>query len=184
MPILTVVAGPNGSGKSTLTRQMTLETPGPILDPDAIARELNPADPSTVAIAAGREMLKRVSEALDRKESFSVETTLSSRSSIDLIVEAKSRGFEVHLLFVALDTPELNIARVRMRASLGGHFIPDIDVRRRYARSLANLPAAIRAADVAKLYDNTEHAAHRLVLVAKAGEIVWRAELLPNWLKL
>jgi predicted ABC-type ATPase len=55
MPTLTVVAGANGSGKSTLTKLSANNTP--LIDPDAIAREIDPADPSSAAIAAGRQAL-------------------------------------------------------------------------------------------------------------------------------
>ncbi len=181
MPILTVVAGPNGSGKSTITQRLSFEGRDRLLDPDAIARGLNPSNPSAAAIAAGREALRRIAEYLDRRVSFAVETTLSSARNIDLIHTAKSLGYETHLAFVGLDSPDRCIARVRNRASRGGHFVPDADVRRRYARSMANVADALRLADTADVYDNSADG-HRLVLVSKAGVIVWRAAPLPQWI--
>ena len=68
--------------------------------------------------------------------SFVVETTLSSRGRLDLIRKAKSRGYEIHLVFIRMDSPERCITRIRNRAAMGGHLIPDADVRRRYARSV------------------------------------------------
>jgi predicted ABC-type ATPase len=50
MPTLTVIGGANGSGKSTLTKQ--LARPILLIDPDAIATELNPINPASAAIAA------------------------------------------------------------------------------------------------------------------------------------
>lgn len=183
MPALTVIAGPNGSGKSTLTRSVHFEGRERLLDPDAIARRLNPFDPSAAAIAAGREVLKRTADYLDLGVSFAVETTLSSRHRAGLIGEAKSRGYQTRLVFVAVDGPERCIARIRNRAARGGHFIPDADVRRRYARSVANAAQALRFADVAEFYDNSEDG-HRLVLVANAGIVVWQAEPIPEWVRL
>lgn len=55
MPTLKVIAGANGSGKSTLTKQ--LDQPIILIDPDAIAKELNPIDPVSEAIAVGRKAL-------------------------------------------------------------------------------------------------------------------------------
>ena len=92
MPALTVIAGPNGSGKSTLTSSADFGGRDRLLDPDAIARRLNPLNPSAAAIAAGREVLKRTAEYLNRGVSFAVETTLSSRNRVDPIRQAKSRG--------------------------------------------------------------------------------------------
>jgi predicted ABC-type ATPase len=86
-------------------------------------------------------------------------------------------------VFVGLGSPDRCISRIRNRAALGGHFVPDTDVRRRYARSIANAEAALRLADTAKFYDNSG-AGHRLVLVAKAGVLVWRAKVVPAWLNL
>ena len=180
MLTLTLIAGPNGSGKSTLTEWVDLEGRGLLLDADAIARALNPSDPQSVAIAAGREVLKRISGYLRRGESFAVETTLSSRGSLRLIDEARSRGYETHLTFVALDSPEQCIARIGTRVLRGGHFILDADVRRRYKRSIANLPEALRAVDIAKVYDNSGYE-HRLVMTAKSGVIIGRSKELPHW---
>ena len=127
--------------------------------------------------------MKRTAEYLNRGVSFAVETTLSSRNRVDLIRQAKSRGYEIHLIFVGLDSPERCITRVRSRAARGGHFIPDADVRRRYARSVANAALAIQLADTAKFYDNSG-VDHRLILVANAGVVVWRSEGVPEWVGL
>jgi predicted ABC-type ATPase len=93
---------------------------------------------------------------------------------------ARTRGYEIHPTFVALDSPERCIARVRTRVLRGGHFIPDADVRRRYKRSIANLPEALRAADVAKVYDNSGDE-HRLVLTVRRGVVISRSKELPGW---
>lgn len=180
MPVLTIIAGPNGSGKSTLTKSLDLEGRDRLLDPDAVARRLNPSDPSAAAISAGREVLKRIEDYLSSQVSFAVETTLSSRRNVDLICRAKSCGFEVHLVFVGTESPERSIARIRDRVSKGGHAVPDSDVRRRYSRSLANAAEAIRSADVATVFDNSGDE-HRLILIARNGTIVWRVEPLPQW---
>ena len=183
MPTVTVIAGPNGSGKSTLTRFLEFEGRDRLLDPDAIARSLNPLNPSAAAIAAGREILRRTADYLNRGVSFALETTLSSRGRVGLLRKAKSRGYKVHLLFIGLDSPERCITRVRSRAEQGGHFIPDADVRRRYIRSVAGGAEALRSADVSKFYDNSGEAA-RLILVASAGIVVWRVDPLPGWVSL
>ena len=52
MLILAVIAGANGSGKSTLTKRF--DQPILLIDPDAIAKELNSINPASAAIAAGR----------------------------------------------------------------------------------------------------------------------------------
>ena len=180
MPALTLIAGPNGSGKSTLTRRIGFEGREHLLDPDAVARDINPSDPSAAAIGAAREVTLRIREYLSCGTSFAVETTLSSFASLKLMAEGRNRGYAIHLLFVALNNPEKSISRIRTRAERGEHFIPDVDVKRRYTRSLANLAEAIRLADIARIYDNSGDE-HRVILVARAGVVVWRTEPLPQW---
>ena len=183
MPTLTVIAGPNGSGKTTLTRSVDFEGRERLLDPDTIARGLNPLNPSAAAIAAGREVLKRTADYLNRRASFAVETTLSSRGRVDLIRKAKSQGYEIHMLFIGMDSPDRCITRIRNRAARGGHFIPDADVRSRYARSVANAAQALRSVDIAYLYDNSGDGP-RLILVANGGIVTWQAEPVPEWVRL
>lgn len=55
MPELIVVAGANGAGKSTLTKLFTINIP--VVDPDAIAREIAPEQPELAALAAGRKAI-------------------------------------------------------------------------------------------------------------------------------
>jgi predicted ABC-type ATPase len=183
VPLLTLFAGPNGSGKSTLIARSTFEGKERILDADAIARRMNASNPAAAAIEAGRELLKRIEEYLEQQVSFAVEMTLSSRGHRNLIREAHERGFHVRLIFTCVESAEMSIDRVRARVAKGGHFIPDEDVRRRYLRSITNCKEAIRLVDSAKAYDNCG-SGHRLVLIARGGEIVWQADPLPGWFKL
>jgi predicted ABC-type ATPase len=176
-----VIAGPNGSGKSTITRTVEFEAKSNLIDPDAIARRIRPDSPKLAAVAAGRETIHREREHLEHQESFAVETTLSSVRNVEMMREAKARGFAVHLIYLCLDSAERNVARVQERVMHGGHDVPADDVRRRYDRSLRNLPEAIRIADEATLYDNGD--AHpRKVLEARAGRVTWRDPNPPRWL--
>jgi predicted ABC-type ATPase len=94
--------------------------------------------------------------------------------------QARLRGFRVRLIYVCLSHPEHNVNRVWERKSQGGHDVPESDVVRRYERSLANLPTALKIAHEAVAYDNSG-AAHRKVLETRNGKIVWRSSNLPAW---
>lgn len=100
-----------------------------------------------------------------------------------MIRQAKALGYKIHLLFIALDSPERCITRVKNRAAQGGHFIPEEDVKRRYARSMERAAEALPLTDVATFFDNTGDDA-RIVMIANEGQVVWRAEPLPKWLRL
>jgi predicted ABC-type ATPase len=147
-----MIANPNGSGKSAFRQCVDFEARERLLDTDAIARDLDPLNPSAEAIAAGRGVLKRTADYLNRGVSFAIETTLSGRGKLELIREAKSRGYKIYLVFIGLNSAELCILRIRKRAAQGGHFIPEADASCRYARS-----------------------------TVKAGCVAWQATPLREW---
>lgn len=125
VPTLTVIAGQNGAGKTRFTGRVDLEGRERLLHPNAITRELNSADPDAAASASGRETLRRAAAYLDSALSFVIENTLSGRLLLGLMREAKSRGWEIHLVFLCIDSPERSIERIRTRALLGGHSVPE-----------------------------------------------------------
>ena len=84
-------------------------------------------------------MLSRIAELLRRNESFSIETTLATRSYFWLIEQAHRQGYDVTLLYFWLRTPEQAIERVAERVSKGGHNIPSNVIRRRYQEGIDNL---------------------------------------------
>jgi predicted ABC-type ATPase len=187
VPNLTVFAGPNGSGKSTIVARLKFEGKENLLDPDAIARRIDPADPSRAAIGAAREVISRTREYLSRRESFAVETTLASRAMLTTMSRAQEEGFFVRLVYVCLNEPERNIRRVLERVARGGHAVPEDDVRRRYGRRLRNLPAAFksltrRPSIVTRCsnYDNSS-AIPRKVFETRRGKVAWRGSSLPPW---
>ena len=123
---LYIISGCNGAGKTTASYTVLPE----ILDcrefvnADEIARGLSPFNPEGMAIEAGRLMLRRIEELLNRNETFSIETTLATRSYLNLVQRAQAKGYQVHLLFFWLRTPELAVLRVAERVQKGGHNIP------------------------------------------------------------
>jgi predicted ABC-type ATPase len=180
VPTLSVVAGPNGSGKSTLTSSIRFEDSGNLIDADAIARGLDPVQPSRAAVRAARQAVLRCRQLLVGRQSFTLETTLAGHGAISIMREAKSAGYRTFLVYVALGDPELHIERVRLRVSQGGHDVTDVDIRRRYIRSLLRVPEALRLADEAVVLDNSGlHPVRTLLL--REGRIVWRAAALPEW---
>lgn len=141
MKTLYIIAGCNGAGKTTasLTLLPEIWKCREFVNADEIARGLSPFNPEGMAIEAGRLMLKRIDVLLQGDESFSIETTLSTRSYINLIDRAHRQGFYVNLLFFWLNTPEAAINRVAKRVSEGGHNIPADVIRRRYRLGIENL---------------------------------------------
>lgn len=150
-PILTVIAGPNGSGKSTLTAALWADLHMPVIDPDAIARSIDPLAPERAAVAAGREAIRRQVQYLESGASFAVETTLAGNTILRRMEYARRQGFTVHLIFVGTEDVQTNIERIAERVARGGHDVPEIDVRRRFSHSMHNLTKAIELTDRATI---------------------------------
>ena len=138
---LYIISGPNGAGKTTASYTVLpkILQCKEFVNADEIARGLSPFNPESVAIEAGRLMLKRISDLLQRNESFSIETTLSTRSYFRLVEKAHSQGYDVTLLFFWLKSPQQAIERVAERVAKGGHDIPKDIIVRRYWEGLDNL---------------------------------------------
>ena len=179
VPTLIVYAGPNGAGKSTL-RDFANEPLDLHIDADAIARTLGIDDTEKTALDAGRRSIHQFHEAVLRGKSLSLETTLTGQTPLRRMSEARSAGYEVQLRYVALRSPELHIARVQERVRKGGHFIPPDTIRRRYERSLDNLPDAIRLANSALIFDNSEDEQTNL-MQSDNGQIVYLHSAPPAW---
>jgi len=158
-PNLILLAGPNGAGKTTAARDLlggTLHVYD-FVNADEIAKDLAGDNPERVAIEAGRIMLERLHSLTDRRSNVAFESTLASRSFAPWIRRLKESGYSFTLFYFWIPTPEMAIERVRRRKVLGGHTVPEADIRRRYHRGLRNFFELYRPLATAwEFYDNTE----------------------------
>lgn len=99
--VMTVFAGTNDAGKSTISQQMK-EMVGIIIDPDAIAKSLNPNHPREVDLSAGREAVKQIRELISHKQNFAIETTLSGSFALRHMKIAKEHGYWLALYYIGL----------------------------------------------------------------------------------
>jgi predicted ABC-type ATPase len=132
-PGVIVLAGPNGSGKSTSAPSLLKGMLGvtEFVNADVIARGLSGFAPMGAALEASRIMLQRLHDLAGTRTSFAFETTLASKSLAPWLSQLIVEGYDFHLLFLWLPSPEAAIARVRERVQLGGHEVPEDTVRRR-----------------------------------------------------
>lgn len=187
-PSLTFIAGPNGAGKSTLTSgNLDFFSLFPLLDPDALANTIQADHKNKNPLAAGREVLDRIQENLEHRQTFAVETTLSGKTYLRTMLEARDMGFRVNLIYVCTADVSIHLARVAQRVELEGHGVPEPDIRRRYQRSLDNLLIAVPRADLALLFDNSrpvlenpEGRAYQLAAVIENGDPRW-FDPIPVW---
>lgn len=178
-----VFAGNNGSGKSTI-RNLIMDRLGISvnIDPDALARGIDPDHPDRRKVSAGKEAIKLARECIHHKRDFSLETTLAGGNAIRLIRDAKANGFEVTMFYVGLTDVRLNIERVAARVRNGGHHIQSEDIIRRQATSMQNLLTNLRLIDHLIVIDNSE-VSGEIVIQAEHSVLKYQAESLPIWVQ-
>ena len=156
---LYIIAGCNGAGKTTASFTILPEVLNckEFINADEIAKGLSPFQPENVAMQAGRIMLARMDELLQKGETFAFETTLATKSYKQKIEWAQANGYEVTLLFFWLDSPNMAKKRVAQRVAEGGHSIPSETIERRYHNGITNLFAIyINMVDICYIFDNSE----------------------------
>lgn len=173
-PEITVFAGPNGSGKSTITAVSPHVTP-PYINADDIMRATLC---SNLDAALKAEELRH--ECIENGDSFSFETVLSTPRNLDLLRDAKERGYFIRGFFVLTASADLNVFRVEARFQSGGHHVPEDKIRSRYVKSLANIPSFIELCDVCHIYDNTGQEPKRIFKKKKNEVMFWTTQ---HWTK-
>jgi len=102
-------------------------------------------------------MLSRIDVLIRMEQDFAIETTLATRSYVDLIRSARNTGYKIKLVYFWLRSPQEAIVRVATRVSKGGHHIPDDVIQRRYYRGIYNLfKLYIKVCDNWLLVNNTQ----------------------------
>lgn len=155
-----MIAGPNGAGKTTLTLDLLSKESDlyEFINADEIAKGLAPQNPESMALTAGKLMISRLKALLEANKSFAFETTGAGKNYLDHLKSAKSKGYEILLVFLWLDDPKQAIKRVAERVKQGGHNIPENVITRRYYAGLANfLTHYLPLADIALILNNSSN---------------------------
>ena len=162
-PQLWVFAGPNGSGKSTVTSKVIDNTPGVYIYADMIQKELDCSAKDAAIIA-----------------DFTFETVLSTERNLDLMQQAKEQGYEITCIYVLTNDPDINVVRVRKRARMGGHDVPQEKVKSRYIRCMGLFPRLLSICSRLLVFDNSgdqDSGTADEIVYAEDGKIV---EIKPN----
>jgi predicted ABC-type ATPase len=183
-PALWIVAGPNGSGKSSAYGMSSVDEPMGsiwIINPDLLARRIHDFE-KMEPLAANMASVERIEAwlyaSIETHQTIGVETVLSTSKYRRLIEHARARGFSINLIYVYLDSVELNIERVRTRVRKGGHDVPEDRIRSRRLRSFAQFGWFFTHADRADVYDNSGATPRRVL--AKRGLSIMSYDRLPE----
>src|SRR5260221_5887172 len=160
-PQVIVIAGPNGAGKTTLAPFLLRDKLGVLeyVNADPIALGLSAFDPASMALQAGRVMLKRLHDLAEQRKTFAFESTLAAKHYSGWIEKLRNQGYAFQLTFLWLRSADLAFERVRERVRAGGHHVDEEVIRRRYDSGLINFWRLYQPlADAWSVYDNSEAA--------------------------
>ena len=162
VPRIHVLAGVNGAGKSSIGGELFRAAGAQYFNPDEAAAKVRKANPrlaqneaNSIAWQTGKRLLERV---IDERKDFAFETTLGASTMTGLLIQAAKAGFEVHVWYAGLASPEQHIERVRARVRRGGHDIAEEDIRRRFEHSRLNLIRLMPYLASLRVFDNSAEA--------------------------
>lgn len=149
-----------------------------IINPDELARRI--ADQEALEpLPANLEAVQRIEAwlfaSIDTHQTIGVETVLSTPKYRRLVAHARSRGFAVNLIFVYLETAELNVERVATRVRKGGHAVPEDKIISRREKSFVQFGWFFDAADRVDVYDNSGATPQRVLSKSKGDVVIFDA---------
>ena len=179
---LWVLAGGNGAGKSTFYYQYLSKYGIKFVNADLIARTMDTNHPERLSYEAATLATEMRENMIAQGESFCFETVFSHESKIDFIGAAKAHGYTVILVYIHLNDPSLNEARVYQRTLEGGHNVPAEKIRSRIPRTMKNIKTALPLVDEAWLLDNSSgQNRFQQIAILKSGYCEKKVNPLPAW---
>jgi predicted ABC-type ATPase len=181
---LWILTGGNGAGKTTFYEQFLKPTGMPFVNADLLAKKLDSNNPELVSYDAAILISALRTQLIRKGISFCFETVYSHPSKIDFIAQAKALGYEIILIYIHLETNELNQARVSQRVSQGGHNVPTDKIISRIPRTMKNVQASLILADRVRMYDNSRHdQPYTIVADLTNGQLKIQVSELSRWAK-
>ena len=179
---LWVLAGGNGAGKTTFYNLFLAPNGIRLVNADIIAKAISPENSEKVSYEAANVVEQIREELLQQSVSFCFETVFSHVSKIDFVAKAKAQGYEIILVYIHLDTSELNEARVYQRVTEGGHNVPVDKIHSRIPRTMKHIAAVLPIVNEARLLDNSYRKnPFQQVASVKRGRRQWINDPLPQW---
>ncbi len=135
-------------------------------------------------LQAGKEFFKRLANLISLEKSFVLESTLSGNYLVKVIQHTQKAGYSIKLLYIFLENPQDCIQRIKIRVKLGGHFVPENDVIRRYYRSKSNFWNTYKnlADEWVMIYNSTNEAPQRVAIGIRETFVVELESLFHNFL--
>ena len=195
MPSLYIITGSNGAGKSSVGKQYLPEpirSTHTIFDGDLLfvkkLRELfprltpSPKEAKKLAFQFVVDTFEQLTaEALINRESFVYEGHFTNDATWDAPRKFKAAGYEIHLIFFGLLTPDVSQLRVIDRVKEGGHFVDRFTIEDNFRGNLEILNLNFGFIDPLTILDTS--GTHILLATLNCGKIITAVPSadLPRW---
>ncbi len=142
-PTLLVIAGCNGSGKSSFSKALTPDN-NSAYDYDLVFLDkynslIDNELKERMAHNLSMDNLKsNINSSIKEKSNFCYETNFNS-TPLHWPEIFKKANYRIELAFFCLDSIEKAKKRVQIRVENGGHFVPALEIEKRYNLGFQNL---------------------------------------------
>jgi predicted ABC-type ATPase len=116
-------------------------------------------------------------------KSFTFETVMSFPDKVELLRKAQVEGYRTYLYYIATESPDINISRVRYRIKMGGHPVPEDKIINRYRRSLDLLMQAVQFTHRAYIFDNSNDKYIWVAEITDGRALEMKVDQMPAWFK-
>jgi|SRR5690606_8712422 len=195
MPKLFILTGSNGAGKSTVGPIYFPQEAGMFFDGDKLYLKKR-SELWKIGLRVQKELAKQasafveqtfndlVSNATSQGDHFAYEGHFSNDESWEVPLKFKTLGYEIHMVFFGVESPELSADRVLIRAKEGGHFVDSLTLRTNYYGNLRQLNRRFQLFDSLRIIDTSE-AEHRVLVIMENGLIKEFSPLIemPSWIQ-
>lgn len=157
-----------------------------IINPDELSKRIAEQEQLPLNPEANLEAVLRIESwlraSIKAHQTVGVETVLSTPKYRAVVEYAREFGFSIRIIFVFLETANMNVERVGIRVKKGGHAVPEDKIRDRRRRSFEQFAWFLREGDRVEAFDNSG-AEPRLVLSKQDDVLTIHARLLPELAK-
>lgn len=194
-PLFFVVAGSNGAGKSTLSKLLLPESmkDAPVWDGDMRYIEVKEdALKMGLEIKEANELAREkvVAEfsneykgALQEKRDFAYEGHFSGGGQWQPLVDAKTSGHHVHMLYIGLPTANESVKRVADRVRRGGHHVNEQTIKSNFYGNLDMVDLNHSIPNTLGIYESSRGATIKKICELENGRIISAVAQIPDWMK-
>ena len=101
-----------------------------------IATQLPQMPKKQIYLAATQEFFDLATQAINRKQHFTLETSFRDEQLVDIVATFKRYGYETNLVYLTLDGTKQSTNRVSERVSNGGHYVDEKNILLNYSEGL------------------------------------------------